>query len=136
MNPNKEGGTLERTIVVRVDDFDKTTKAEQHIIALDDERWAIDLHDAHHGELLEALARFTKVARSLSKPVKMSPEQLAAIRHWCRAHADQLPAGLVISDYGVIPRPAMEAFTKAHPSRGLADAEVAEQRSKRMFSDG
>jgi Lsr2 len=130
---------VERTIVQLVDDLDKTSLAKRHIIAVDDDRHAIDLNDEHHGELLEALARFIKVARSLSKPAKLSPEQLKAIRHWGHTEArnpDSELYGFEFSDRGIIPARVMEAFHKAHASRPhIGSNDVAVVRSKTMFSD-
>ena len=139
---------MEKTIKVRVSDFDGVTPAKPHSFGVDDEIYDIDLDDPVHAELHAALARFKKVARRRPTPApKLSTEQYEAIRHWVRKNRPEIP----ISDRGFPSRAAMEAFNEAHqaqptitrtetptttaPHNNGVGGALAHQVKKKMFSD-
>lgn len=88
-----------RTVTVLVDDIDGGEAQRTVELALDGDRYELDLSTAHHHELVRALARYMAVARRVGgdgAPTPFYSETKAdprAVREWARSRGIDLPSG-------------------------------------------
>ncbi|MCU1532315.1 MAG: hypothetical protein JWO49_1886 [Arthrobacter sp.] len=93
------------------DDFDGSEASETILFALDGAEYAIDLNDAHAGELREVFSRFTKAARKAggrartARPVASNARE---VRLWAAGQ------GLQVNTRGRIQADIMEKYEAAH----------------------
>jgi Lsr2 len=123
----------QQVIVELVDDLDGSTSEDISTVSfgLDGATYEIDLTEANAQTLRSSLEQFVGAARrtggrlkrgTAPTPVRQSAsrEQTQAIREWARQQ------GYDLADRGRIPFNVIEAFDKAHATRGKAVSSSAE----------
>jgi hypothetical protein len=118
----------QRTVVLLVDDIDRSEADETVEFGLDGVSYEIDLSSSHAGELRDALADYVAHARRRSgghrnrrrtgaapRPARSNGatstadrEQNRAVREWARTQ------GMTVSERGRIPSEIAQAYHRAH----------------------
>ena len=101
--------------VIFVDDIDGSEATETVRFGLDGTLYEIDLNEAHAGELRDALARFTGVARKAGRARAASRRKAAGggldnaeVRNWARANGER------VNERGRIPGTVVARYRAAH----------------------
>ncbi|MFV0426556.1 MAG: Lsr2 family protein [Beutenbergiaceae bacterium] len=88
-----------KPVTVLVDDIDGGTADHTVQLALDGERYELDLSTTHRHELVRNLARYMAVARRTGGSGSPTPHYTQtsadprAVREWARARGIQVPTG-------------------------------------------
>lgn len=104
-------GMARETIQLVTDDIDSTAPAEGHTFSIDGENYVIDLSEANHQKLREALSPFIAVAKRGTSANKLTTREARAHRKVIRAWAIQ--NGWEISERGIVPTEVEAAFAEA-----------------------
>lgn len=102
-----------KPVTVLVDDIDGGTASHTVELALDGERYELDLSTTHRHELVRNLARYMAVARRTGGDGAPTPHYThtavdpRAVREWARARGIDIPSGKRV------PKDVIEQFRAA-----------------------
>lgn len=101
----------QRVVTLLEDDFDGSKASETISFSLDGVEYAIDLNDAHAGELREVFSRYTKAARKTggrTRTARPGSSNARDVRLWAAGQ------GLPVNTRGRIQADIMEKYEAAH----------------------